>query len=68
MSFKGQCSQCGWITRRKLENMGRRCPKCGGSIQVHQDDKEAAWGYVILFVIIGGAIAILMTAVGVGNP
>jgi hypothetical protein len=68
VSFKGQCSRCGWTTKRKLEKIGRPCPKCVGSIQVHQDDREAAWGYIILFVIIGGAFAILMTALGAGKP
>ncbi len=51
VGFKGQCSRCGWTTNRKLENMKRPCPKCGGAIYVHQDDRGVAATYLVVVLV-----------------
>lgn len=51
--FKGECSNCGWTTRRYLKNMSRPCPKCGGNVYLHEEDRgSAAWVAAITFVFI----------------
>lgn len=57
--FKGQCSNCGWNTRRSLKNMNKLpCPKCGGPVYIHEEDK----GPALLVIIIGLAFAVLLAA------
>ncbi len=62
---KGQCSNCGWMTRRTFKNMGRKpCPKCGGQVLFHEDDKEAALTIAILSIIGMVVIGILFVSLG----
>ena len=65
--FKGQCSRCGWATKRKLENMGRACQKCGGSIYIHQEDRREAALYAVVCIAGMVALALLFTLLGVGK-
>ncbi len=65
--FKGQCSSCGWTTKRHLKNMQRPCPKCGGSMYIHDDDKDEA--VFVAVVSLGGllAIAVVFHILGIGK-
>lgn len=66
-SIKGRCSSCGWTTKRHLHNMSRPCPKCGGAVYVHEEDRQTA--IIIAAVSIVGMIlvAVLFNAAGVGK-
>lgn len=64
MSIKGQCSDCGWTTRRQLRNMSRPCPKCGGAVYVHEEDREPAITTAVVTAIAMIAVAVLMVAAG----
>jgi len=33
------CSECGWVSRRKMGN-NKPCPKCGGPMYYHEDDRS----------------------------
>ena len=67
MSIKGQCSNCGWTTKRQLKNMSRPCPKCGGPIYVHEEDRELATIALVVAIVGTILIAALFAAVGVGQ-
>ncbi|GAA6162542.1 hypothetical protein NBRC116590_02460 [Pelagimonas sp. KU-00592-HH] len=66
--MKGQCSKCGWVTRRTFKNMGRKpCPKCGGQVLFHEDDKEAAQTIAILSIVGTIVIGFLFVALGIAE-
>lgn len=67
MSIKSQCETCGWTTRRNIENVSRPCPKCGGRVSVHEDDRDTA--VIMVVVIVAGmiGIAVLFSALGIGK-
>lgn len=59
-SIKGQCAECGWTTRRHLKNMNKKpCPKCGGPVYVHEEDRGTALLIVLAVVIFTVIIAAL---------
>lgn len=61
--LKGQCAECGWITRRSLKNRNKKpCPKCGGPIYVHEEDRGAA-----ILVLVAVAVATVILAAISGN-
>lgn len=58
--LKGQCSNCGWNTRRSLKNMNKKpCPKCGGQVYIHEEDR----GTAIFIIIVTVVFAVLMAAI-----
>ncbi|WP_170386982.1 DUF983 domain-containing protein [Ruegeria atlantica] len=61
--LKGQCAECGWTTRRSLKNMNKKpCPKCGGPVYVHEEDRGAA-----IFVVIAVVVFAVIFAALTGN-
>lgn len=67
MSFKGQCSNCGWTTKRTLKNMSRPCPKCGGNVYVHEEDRGPAITQAVVTAAAIIALAVLLVAMGVAE-
>ena len=66
--LKGQCSKCGWVTRRTFKNMGRKpCPKCGGQILFHEDEKETAQTVAIVSIIGMLVVCALFYALGIAK-
>ncbi len=66
--MKGQCSNCGWVTRRKFKNMERKpCPKCGGHVVFHEDDIETARTIAILSIVGMAVIGILFVSLGIAE-
>ncbi|WP_299657038.1 hypothetical protein [uncultured Jannaschia sp.] len=59
-SIKGQCSNCGWTTKRHLKNMKRPCPKCGGNVYVHEEDRQTAIIIAVLSIAIMIGFGVLM--------
>lgn len=58
--IKGQCAECGWTTRRSLKNMSKKpCPKCGGPVYVHEEDRGPALLIVLAVVVVGLLFAFL---------
>ena len=50
--IKGQCAECGWTTRRSLKNMNKKpCPKCGGPVYVHEEDRGPALLIVLVVIV-----------------
>lgn len=66
--LKGQCSECGWVTKRTFKNMGRKpCPKCGGQVLFHEDDKETALATVIFSIIGMIIIGVVFASLGISK-
>lgn len=66
-TFKGRCASCNWTTRRTLKNMNRKpCPKCGGSIYVHEEDRDQATLVAVISIAAMVAFAILFTVLDTG--
>lgn len=63
-SIKGQCSNCSWTTKRHLKNMERPCPKCGGRVYVHEEDRETAIWIAVISIVAMILITILFTSLG----
>ncbi|WP_375698355.1 DUF983 domain-containing protein [Pseudophaeobacter sp. TrK17] len=60
--FKGQCSSCGWTTNRTLKNMNKKpCPKCGGPVYVHEEDRGPA---LIVVAIVFGVVLVFAAITG----
>jgi len=49
--IKYECSQCGWVSRRKMGN-NKPCPKCGGPMYYHEGDKPIAIFTIIAMVVL----------------
>lgn len=54
--IKYVCSECGWVSQRKMGN-SKPCPKCGGPMYYHDQDKP-----IVIITII--AMAVLAVAMG----
>lgn len=66
--MKGRCSKCGWVTRRAFKNMGRKpCPKCGGQVLFHEDDKKDAQTIAILSIVGMILIGIIFVSLGIAE-
>jgi predicted nucleic acid-binding Zn-ribbon protein len=57
-----RCVNCGWKTKRRLENAGKGCSKCGGHLawdsQSPEEDRALAWMVVaaVAFMAVMGII------------
>jgi uncharacterized paraquat-inducible protein A len=53
--IKYVCSECDWVSRRKMGN-NKPCPKCGGPMSYHEEDRSI----VIVTIIAMAVLAVLM--------
>jgi len=67
VDLKSQCGSWGWTTRRKMKNVSRPCPKCGGTVYVHDDDQGDAMIVMIVILVIMALVGGLMVAFGVAE-
>lgn len=67
MSIKGQCSSCGWKTSRRLKEMARPCPECGGRVYIDEEDLEAGVMVVVLAILLMLVVTISFVYLGVGE-
>ncbi len=58
MGLKGQCSRCDWTIERRLKNMTRSCPKCGGAVYLHESEKSSAAVTIAISIAIMAILAI----------
>lgn len=55
--IKYVCSQCGWVSRRKMGN-NKPCPKCSGAMYYHKEDRPT----VIIALFTMAVLALIMGA------
>ncbi len=59
--IKYVCSECGWVSRRKMGN-NKPCPKFGGAMYYHEEDRS-----IVIITIIAMLVLALVMAALTGN-
>lgn len=56
--IKYVCSDCGWVSRRKMGN-NKPCPKCGEPMYYHEEDRSIVIITIIAMVVLAVVMGIL---------
>lgn len=67
MSIKGQCSSCGLTMRRRLKDMARPCPECGGRVHIDEEDLEVGVIVGVVAILLMMFVTISFVYLGVGE-